>query len=157
MKAKLRAVGLNELLGGACDGHKLLCEQRPHPFDNLTRSQIPKARCVKDFSLVDIDAELANSAFDSFHLGVRFFPQLCCHTGSHHLFDGSNRAVMDFYFSHDFAPPKSKSYWLSPSLLNNTGTRLRMLQPHNARINRARRTSKSIQVLDESNAISRSG
>ena len=121
MKAALFALRLNELLGGACGVNKLLCEQRPHPFDDLTRSRIPKAIRVNDFSLVDIDAELAKSAFYSFHLRVRFFPQLCCHTGSHHLFDWSNRAVMDFYFPHNFAPPSSLRYRQRISSLSNTG------------------------------------
>jgi hypothetical protein len=29
---------------------------------------------------------------------------------------------VDFYFSHDIAPPKSKNYWFMSGLLNNTGT-----------------------------------
>jgi len=95
------------LLGGACGVNELLCEQRPHPFDNLTWSRIPEATRVNDLSVIDIDAELAKSA--SYYLDPRvcFFPQLGCHTGSHGLLDRSNRAVMDFYFSHDCAPPES--------------------------------------------------
>ena len=89
------------LLGGACGVNELLREQRLHPFDDLTRSWIPEAIRVNDLSIIDIDAELTKSASYYFYLRVCFFPQLGCHTGSHGLLDGSNRAVMDFYFSHD--------------------------------------------------------
>ena len=55
-----------------------------------------KRRFVRDdLSLIDIDAELAKSASYYFYLCVRLIPQLGCHTGSHRMFDWSNRAVMD--------------------------------------------------------------
>ena len=98
------------LLGGAGGVNVLLREQRPHPFDDLTRGRIPEATRVNDLSVIDIDAELAKSASYYFYLRVCFFPQLGCHTGSHGLLDRSNRAVMDFYFSHDCAPPESLRY-----------------------------------------------
>ena len=106
IKGTLSCESGNELLGGACGVNNLLCEQRPHPFDDLTRSRIPKAIRVDDLSIIEIDAELAKSASYYFYLRVCFFPQLGCHTGSHGLLDRSNRAVMDFYFSHDFVPPE---------------------------------------------------
>jgi hypothetical protein len=127
----------NELLGGACGVTKLLREQRLYLFYDLARSRIPEAIRVNDLSIIDIDTELAKSASYYFYLCVRFFPQLGCHTGSHGLLDGSNPAVMDFYFSHNLAPPESQSYWLRIGFLSNTATRLKMLQPPNARINRA--------------------
>ena len=95
------------LLGGACGVNRLLREQRPHLFDDLTRNRIPEAIRVDDLSVIDIDAELAKPASYYFDLRVCFFPQLGRHTGSHGLLDGSNRAVMDFYLSHDCAPPES--------------------------------------------------
>jgi hypothetical protein len=107
MTGVVSAVGCRPLLGGACGANELLREQRPHPFDDLTRSRIPEAIRVNDLPVIDIDAELAESASYYFYLRVCFSPQLGCHTGSHGLLDGSNRAVMDLYFSHDYAPPES--------------------------------------------------
>ncbi len=102
MRATLFAVGCMPLFGGACDVNRLLREHRPHLFYDLTRSRIPKAIRVNDLSIINIDAELAKSASYYFYLRVRFFPQLGCHTGSHHLLDGSNRAVMYGDFLHGF-------------------------------------------------------
>jgi len=86
-------------------------EQRLHPFHDLTRSRIPEAIRVDDLLVIDVDAKLAKSTSHYFDVRFCFFPQLGCHTGSHGLLDGSNRAVMDFYFSHDCAAPEIQRYY----------------------------------------------
>jgi hypothetical protein len=88
--------------GGAT---KLLLDQFSYFSFNLAGPWIQKAIRFDHFSLIDIDAELAKPAFYQFHLCVRFIPQLGCHTGSHRVFDGSNRTVMDHNFLHCFSHP----------------------------------------------------
>ena len=87
-----------------------VCEQRLNPFDDLTRSRVPEAIRVDDLSVINVDAKLPKSTSYYFNVRFCFFPQLGRHTGSHGLLDGSNRAVMDFYFSHDFAAPEIHRY-----------------------------------------------
>src|SRR5687767_287101 len=91
------------LLGsGACDINRLLREQRLHLLNDFARGGIPKAIRVDHLSVIKIDAELAESASYRLHLCVRFPSQSCRHTGSHGLLDGSNRAVVNIDFPHDF-------------------------------------------------------
>jgi hypothetical protein len=90
-------------LGCACD-IRLYCEQRLYLFYDLICGRIPKAICVNDLPTINIDAELTKPTFDSFYFNVLFFIQSGCHTGSHHLLDGSNCAVMYNDFLHGFTP-----------------------------------------------------
>jgi len=93
------------LFVGACGVNRLLREQRVQLFYDLIWSRIPKAVRINNLLIIDINAELAKPALYGFYLCVRFFPQLCRHTGSHRLLDGSNRAVMDYYFLQGFILP----------------------------------------------------
>ena len=92
-------------LFGVDNVNRLRGEQRLYLFHDLTWRRIPKAIRVNNFPVINIDTELAKTAPYRFYLYVIFFSQLCCHTGSHHLFDGSNRAVMDCDSLHSFILP----------------------------------------------------
>lgn len=96
------ALGPHELSVCAREANRLLCEQCLNLFYNLTRGGIPEAIRVNNLSIIDINAELTQSASSCIYLHVRFFIQLGCHTGSHHLLDGSNRAVLYGDFPHGF-------------------------------------------------------
>ena|SRR5215213_2603510 len=103
MRAIQSALRLNEFLGCECDV-RLSREQHSYLFYNLICGRIPKTICVNDLPVINIDAELTKPAFDRFYIDVVFFIQLGCHTGSHHLLDGSNCAVMDDDLLHGFTP-----------------------------------------------------
>lgn len=64
-------------------------------FYNLICGRIPKAVRVNNLLLINIDTELAKSAFDCYYFYIVFLTQLGCHTGSHHLLDRSDSTVMD--------------------------------------------------------------
>ena len=83
----------------------LLGEQRLYFFHDLTWSGIPKAVRVNNFPVIHIDTELPESTPYRLHLYVVFLSQSGCHTGSHHLLDGSQRAVMNDYSFHGLYSP----------------------------------------------------
>jgi hypothetical protein len=78
----------------------LLCEQLLDLFHDLTRSWIPKAIRVNDFSIINVNTELTKAALQNFYFSVIFFSQLGRHPGGHGLLDGSNRTVMYGDFLH---------------------------------------------------------
>ena len=102
IRSALIPLASNDLFGGACDVNRLLREQRLYLLYDFTRSRIPEAIRINDLSTINMDTELTKSAPYRFYLRVIFFPQLCRHTESHHLLDGSNRTVMDCDFLHSF-------------------------------------------------------
>ena len=83
-------------------GARLLREQRLDLFHDLTWSWIPKAIRINNFSIININTELTQAALYNLYLSVIFFSQLGRHPGGHGLLDGSNRAVMDGDFLHNW-------------------------------------------------------
>ena len=88
----------------------LLCKQLLDLFHDLTRSWIPKAIRVNDFSIINVNTELAKATPQNFYFSIIFFSQLSRHPGGHGLLDGSNRAVMYGDFLHGYPPFRKRAH-----------------------------------------------
>ena len=62
-----------ELKGAAWQVRKLLCEHRLYLFHDFIRGRIPKTIRVNNLALINVNAELAESAFNRFRLYIFVF------------------------------------------------------------------------------------
>lgn len=66
------------------------------------RKRIPQRIGFDDLRAVDIYTEFEEPAFDDFDFEIFLVSQFFRHPGGYKLLGGSDRAIADFYFSHDW-------------------------------------------------------